>query len=179
MTFEQIKTIVMTVIASLGGFTGIIAIINGIVRIFTAAKQAKATKASTSAYTAIKSDIVAELERRMNCSLDVDISAKLNPVLNELIGSYKATADAANEKLYSMKNLMVEMAKMMATSRKITEDDRVKLYALIDECSSVVEKPVEEVKPKLSVTLEDTREAQSEAVAEAKDKTSARARVTV
>lgn len=175
MSFEEIKTLVTAIVASLGGITGIIAIINGIVRVLAAAKTAKATKSNTSTLTSVKNDIIAEIEQRMNCSLDVDISAKLNPVLNELIGDYKTTASALNEKLFAIKNLMSEMAKMMATSRKITEDERLKLYALIDECGALVDKPTEEVKPKLSVILPESREA----VVESDDKKNIRPRVTV
>ncbi|MEG2540882.1 MAG: hypothetical protein RSB59_03815 [Clostridia bacterium] len=158
MTIEEVKTIVTAVIASLGGITGIVAIINAVVRIITTTKTTRASKVNTSALGSVKTELLEEIDKRMACSLDVDISATLNPVLEKIEAKYLNTAMAQSEQMYALKNLMVEVAQMMSTSRKLSEDDKLRLLETISKSNDIIVEMAKEEKPKLKVALSAPKE---------------------
>lgn len=153
MTFEEIKEIILAVLAPVGGVAGLVAIITSIAKIVSAAKSGKTVVKYTSAVNDMKTQLLSELQNSLNCSLDVDISAKLNDVLEKLEAQYVQKAQAIDEKLEVMRELSVEMTKLMSTSRKITEDKRAELNSLIEKANGVVTAAEVEVKPKVQISL--------------------------
>ena len=153
MTFEEIKEIILAVLAPVGGVAGLVAIITAIAKIVSAAKSGKTVAKYMSAVNDMKTQLLSELQNSLNCSLDVDISAKLNDVLEKLEAQYVQKAQAIDEKLEVMRELSVEMTKLMSTSRKITEDKRAELNSLIEKASGIVTAAEVEVKPKVQISL--------------------------
>lgn len=153
MTFEEIKEIILAVLAPVGGVAGLVAIITSIAKIVSAAKSGKTVAKYMSAVNDMKTQLLSELQNSLNCSLDVDISAKLNDVLEKLEAQYVQKAQAIDEKLEVMRELSVEMTKLMSTSRKITEDKRAELNSLIEKASGIVTAAEVEVKPKVQISL--------------------------
>ena len=153
MTFEEIKEIILAVLAHVGGVAGLVAIITSIAKIVSAAKSGKTVAKYMSAVNDMKTQLLSELQNSLNCSLDVDISAKLNDVLEKLEAQYVQKAQAIDEKLEVMRELSVEMTKLMSTSRKITEDKRAELNSLIEKASGIVTAAEVEVKPKVQISL--------------------------
>lgn len=153
MTFEEIKEIILAVLAPVGGVAGLVAIITSIAKIVSAAKSGKTVAKYTSAVSDMKTQLLSELQNSLNCSLDVDISAKLNDVLEKLEAQYVQKAQSIDEKLEVMRELSVEMTKLMSTSRKITEDKRAELNSLIEKASGIVTAAEVEVKPKVQISL--------------------------
>lgn len=153
MSIEEIKEIILSVLAPVGGVAGLVAIITSIAKIISAAKSGKALSQYSAALDRLKGEIIEQMHESLNCSLDVDISAKLNAVLENLEAQYVSKAQEIDEKLEVMRKLSVEMTQLMSTSRKITEEKRLELSALIDQANSLVVAPVRESKPKLTVAL--------------------------
>lgn len=153
MTFEEIKEIILAVLAPVGGVAGLVAIITSIAKIVSAAKSGKTVTKYTSALNDMKTQLLSEFQNSLNCSLDVDISAKLNDVLEKLEAQYVQKAQSIDEKLEVMRELSVEMTKLMSTSRKITEDKRAELNSLIEKASGIVTAAEVEVKPKVQISL--------------------------
>lgn len=153
MTFEEIKEIILEALATVGGVAGLVAIITSIAKIVSAAKSGKTVAKYTSAVRDMKTQLLSELQNSLNCSLDVDISAKLNDVLEKLEAQYVQKAQSIDEKLEVMRELSVEMTKLMSTSRKITEDKRAELNSLIERANGVVTAAEVEVKPKVQISL--------------------------
>lgn len=153
MTFEEIKEIILAVLAPVGGVAGLVAIITSIAKIVSAAKSGKTVAKYTSVVSDMKTQLLSELQNSLNCSLDVDISAKLNDVLEKLEAQYVQKAQSIDEKLEVMRELSVEMTKLMSTSRKITEDKRAELNSLIERANGVVTAAEVEVKPKVQISL--------------------------
>lgn len=153
MTIGEIKEIILAVLAPVGGVAGLIAIIASIAKIVSAAKSGKTVAKYISAVNDMKTQLLSEFQNSLNCSLDVDISAKLNDVLEKLEAQYVQKAQSIDEKLEVMRELSVEMTKLMSTSRKITEDKRAELNSLIEKASGIVTAAEVEVKPKVQISL--------------------------
>lgn len=154
MTFEQIKVLATSIIASLGGVAGIVVLINrilGIIETHQKRKGTQAIKENTSALGSVKEDMLQEFRNILNCSLDVDISAKLNEVFEDIQQKYLFTAQNQNEQMVAMKELVIEMAQMMSTSRKLSEDDRLRLLETIKKSNEIIVEQQKEVKPKLKI----------------------------
>ena len=153
MSIEEIKEIILSVLAPVGGVAGLVAIVTSIAKIISAAKSGKALSQYSAALDRLKGEIIEQMHESLNCSLDVDISAKLNDVLEKLEAQYVQKAQSIDEKLEVMRELSVEMTKLMSTSRKITEDKRAELNSLIEKASGIVTAAEVEVKPKVQISL--------------------------
>lgn len=179
MTFQEIQDIIVTVLAPIGGVAGLIAIITGVCKVIAAAKNGKALTKYSETLNTLKSEMLSEIRENMNCTLDVDISARLNDVLENIEKKYLNKAQSIDEKLAAMRELNVEMARLMATTRKITEDKREELSALIDKCATVCDEPEIEAKPKLQITLGAKAGSDDISVISTKSVSNARHKITV
>ena len=105
MSIEEIKEIILAVLAPLGGVTGLVTIVVSIAKMVAAAKSGAASAKYTKSLTEAKSEIIGELRDNLNCSFDIDISAKLNSVLEKLERQYLEKAQGIDEKLEVMREL--------------------------------------------------------------------------
>lgn len=153
MTLQEIQELIITILAPIGGVSGVIAIIAAVAKVIAASKNSKALAKQAESFAQLKTDIIAELETKLNCTLDVDISAKLNGLLENLETKYLDNVRGINTKLEAMRKLNIEMTRIMSTTRKITEEQRAGVLALIDECSTLITAPETELKPTLRLEL--------------------------
>ena len=153
MSIEEIKEIILAVLAPLGGVTGLVTIVVSIAKMVAAAKSGAASAKYTKSLSEAKSEIIGELRDNLNCSFDIDISAKLNSVLEKLERQYLEKAQGIDEKLEVMRELSVESTRLLSTSRKITEEQRAQLNALIQRAEAVVVAPEAEAKPTVTISL--------------------------
>lgn len=154
MTSAEIKELVTTIVAALGGTTGIIMIVKLFISMVISFRNMSTDKKFAAALLTFENDIIHKIGDSMKCRLNVDISKKLLPITEELQNKYITTAQNQAKQLYAMKQLVVIMAQMMSTSIRLTEDDRVKMRAIISECDSLVPLVEDEQLSVLDISLE-------------------------
>lgn len=165
------ETIVMPVVASLGGFAGIVAIITSVAKVITSTKTnnkaitvATDTKKEVSALlNNLAAEFQSELERRLNCQFRVDFSAKLNEELGALERRLVSLSESQNVSLAGLKTLMTDIAQFYSTSRNLTEEERLKVLEHISAVNALITAPKEPELPKDIVTIEYKVEKESEA----------------
>lgn len=173
---ENIQELITSIIASVGGIGGIIAIATTIIKTFggnsvktkLAAMKVELDKTLDSGLTSINEGVVG----RVNTDITVDIGAKVEQAVAEQLSAQRAI----NERLLDENNLVREALSTILASqsemRILSEDTRKKLAAKGAEVAAV--KPVEhEVKPVVHITLAPEPEAVAIAEEPKKDKSRA------
>lgn len=176
MTYEEIKILAEQLIQQyapslekytfiiVGVVCGVILFVN-FLSMISRFKQANVKLKEISTPLQIKDEITAALSEKLsemlNCSLDVNISAQISEAVEKAVKSFEEEAKNINAKLYADSRLTATVAEMMSTSRKITEEQRAQLAALIAESNSLINAPVAEEKSKLHLTMTSTENTES------------------
>lgn len=176
MTYEEIKILAEQLIQQyapslekytfiiVGVICGVVLLVN-VLSMISRFKQANVKLKEISTPLQIKDEITAalsdKLKEMLNCSLDVNISAQISETVEKSVKSFEDETKNINAKLYAASRLTATVAEMMSTSRKITEEQRAQLAALIAESTELINAPVAEEKPKLHLTMTSTENTKS------------------
>lgn len=161
MNYSEILT---TVLSSIG-IAGITSIIICGVKTISTASHTIALNKNTKAIESLKAEIVDAVKDSLQCSVDVDLSAKLNPMLEEIRSDYVLGKKNEVEQLYALKTLLVEEMSILSSSKKLDADKKATLDALIKKCEKLC--PEAKAVPTLKLSLkEEKKEVVEEQVIE-------------
>lgn len=140
MDYNQIMTIVLGAIGTAGGAATVISLGLGILKTVSTSRHTRALNKNTKAIDEQTGKIIDALRNELDCTLDVDVTAKIAPVVDELREQAVLQIKQQNEQLYAIKSLIIEDTKMLTDSPRVSRDEKERLIKLVDSCNALVVK---------------------------------------
>lgn len=150
---EQIINWVMTGIASVGGISGVIAIICTIIK--TLGGNGLKTKLASLQVDTDKSIRLGldEIANRINTEITIDVSSKVDKAITSELSEQKELNANLLEEIKVLRQAQAESLRVLSDMRTISSEQRHKLLEMADKVGDV--KEIEhEIKPKAHITLQ-------------------------
>lgn len=167
MTSEIIE-LVTTGFASLGGGAALSIIIGTLIKTIGAYKT---TKAANNMYTHLekfKDEIVTSIinyfKQTMTFSLDVDITAQVREIVNEIFGENKNQFNTIVAQLNAMKTMHRLVADRLLLSNRVSPENRAAFLEYMEKCDELIQIAERGEKPKVQIKLEAIQEPATQIV---------------
>lgn len=155
MDYQQILTIVTAAIATAGGAATIASFGIAIIKAISLGRHTRALNANTKAKEEQTEAIVSAIDNNLNCTLDIDITSKIEPIVEDVRANYILQAKQTNEQLCAIKELTCENTKMLSDSPRVSRDEKLRLTGLVEKCEAIIVKDQPDTKNVVTLKLVD------------------------